>query len=148
MANDPASQASPADQHMVESSGEPPAVTRDNLGRFVKGVSGNIKGKPVGSKNRTKLMKQAMEEALTRDLSEDFLDILAQAVKLAKQGDTQMIKLVLVDLMKDVRGVDAEETVDAGGKKIEVSITQFLGQPVKEQEITVDGMTVIPKEDK
>jgi len=134
----------PTDQHMVAASGELPSVDRDNLGRFVKGVSGNPKGKPVGARSRTKLMKQGMEEAMTREMSNDFIEILETAIKLAKQGEKDMIKMVLVDLMKDIRTGDETETADPGGKRIEVSITQFLGNPAEKQEINVDGVTVIP----
>jgi hypothetical protein len=102
------------------------AVSRDNLGQFVKGVSGNPDGRPKGSKNRTQLMKQAMEEALTRELSNDFMDILQQALTMAKDGDKDMIKLVLNDFMKEVRRAEPPEEAKAD-TNIEISITQYFG---------------------
>jgi hypothetical protein len=103
------------------------AVTRNNLGQFVKGVSGNLHGKPIGSKNRTTLMKQAMEEALTRELADDFLDILETALTLAKQGDKDMIKMVLGDFLKENRRAPPVEDDKIDLSKIHVEITQYFG---------------------
>lgn len=105
----------------------PTAISRSNLGQFVQGVSGNPKGRPVGSKNRTVLMKQAMEEALTRELSEDFMSILETAIILAKGGDKDMIKLVLGDFMKEVRRAEQTEEETGGPRTIAISITQYFG---------------------
>lgn len=102
-------------------------ITRDSLGKFIKGVSGNPKGRSVGSKNRVVLMKQAMEEALTRDLAEDFKAILAEAITQAKDGDKDMIKFLLGDVLKEVRRADGGEGDDGGPKRIEVSISQYFG---------------------
>ncbi len=102
-------------------------IERNNLGQFVKGVGGNPAGRPKGSKNRTVIMKQAMEEALTRELSDDFMNILQTAITMAKAGDKDMIKLVLNDFMKEVRRADTGEGDDGGPKTIEISISQYFG---------------------
>jgi hypothetical protein len=102
-------------------------ISRDNLGKFVAGVSGNPAGRPRGSKNRTVIMKQAMEEALTREVSGEFLAILQTAINLALGGDKDMIKLVLNDFMKEVRRADVGDGDDGGPKTIEISISQYFG---------------------
>ena len=111
-----------------------PVITRTNLGQFIKGVSGNPNGREVGSKNRTKVIKQAMEEALTRGLGEAFDDIIEHIVALAREGDKDMIKLVISDIMKEVRKDPSENEHDGGPKVVNVKITQYFGEtePVKE----------------
>ena len=127
------------------SDGESPIIERNNLGQFVKGVSGNPAGKQKGTRNRTTLIQEALDEATIRRLSEDYLDVLDEAIKLAKQGDGAMIKLVLTEVPKGVRqGVSESESSDTGGKKIAVSITQFLGNSPEPQEIAVNGEVITP----
>lgn len=109
-------------------------ITRSNLGRFIKGVSGNPKGRAVGSKNRTRVIKQAMEEALTRGLGEAFDDIINQIVTAAREGDKDMIKLVIGDIMKEVRKDPVADENSGGPQVVNVKITQYFGdtEPVKE----------------
>ena len=63
-------------------------------GRFVKGVSGNPLGRPIGSKNKITLMKLALEEAFRDDSFEEVLEVLQMVVKQAKDGDKSSQKLV------------------------------------------------------
>jgi hypothetical protein len=115
----PASQAASA----------PSEISRDNLGRFVKGVSGNPKGKPIGSRNRINIIKHAIEEAIIRDVAEEATLIIEQALMQAKAGDPDMIKFVLGELLKDVRkgAPDEDEDLLRGGKRVTVNITQYFG---------------------
>lgn len=105
-------------------------IERDNLGRFVAGVSGNKLGRPKGSKNRTTVMKQAMEEALTRDLADEFAELTKVAFQMAKEGDKDMLKFLLGDVMKEVRRSEPEED-HINLKDVEVSITQYFGDAAK-----------------
>lgn len=105
-------------------------IERDNLGRFVAGVSGNKLGRPKGSKNRTTVMKQAMEEALTRDLAGEFAELTKVAFQMAKEGDKDMLKFLLGDVMKEVRKTEVEED-KLNLKDVEVSITQYFGDAAK-----------------
>ena len=105
-------------------------IERDNLGRFVAGVSGNKLGRPKGSKNRTTVMKQAMEEALTRDLAGEFAELTKVAFQMAKEGDKDMLKFLLGDVMKEVRKAEVEED-KLNLKDVEVSITQYFGDAAK-----------------
>ncbi len=104
-----------------------PEITRTNLGQFVAGVSGNPKGRPKGSKNRTVLIKQAMEEALTRDVAGALEEIVDKVIELAKGGDKDMIKLILGDILKEVRKSDDVADVGDSGA-ITVNLTQFFGE--------------------
>lgn len=103
-------------------------VTRTSLGTFVKGVSGNPAGRPVGAKSRSTHIRAALEEALLRGVTEDFQAIVDQAIQMAKNGNEAMIRLLLGDLLKSARGADSDEDDPLRNvKKVSISITQFLG---------------------
>lgn len=114
-------------QEIITVDGEERQITRNNLGRFAKGVSGNPKGRPKGSKNRTVIVKQAIEEALARNMAEDASVIIEQAISMAKAGDKDMIKFLLGDVLKEVRkDHEADEDQKRIGK-IEISISPYTG---------------------
>ncbi len=145
----PPSQDTSQSTDVAESSNETPTVvSRSKLGKFVKGVSGNPAGRQLGSKNRTTLIKQAMEESLVRDLAKDFNDIVSQVIKLAKEGDTDMIKLLLNDVMKEARKPIQEDDERRGPRKLHVEITQYLGpesNPSQEASKAIDAVFEVVK---
>lgn len=98
------------------------SVEKVNKGQFVKGKSGNPNGKPKGSKNKLTLVKQAIEQELVEQLADDARSILAKAIKLAKGGDTMMIKLVLDKLMPNARE-GSGVTLDKAGGGINIIIS-------------------------
>jgi hypothetical protein len=104
-------------------------IDRNNLGQFTRGVSGNPAGKPKGSKSRTTIIKQAMEEALTRDAAVAFNDIVTVAIDLARGGDKDMIKFVLGDVLKEARRMESDEEDSKKIGKIEISFSPFAGVP-------------------
>jgi hypothetical protein len=111
-------------------------IERDHLGRFVAGTQGNPKGRPVGSKNRTHHIKQAIEEAMARDNAEAIPEIMQKAVDLARDGDKDMIKFVLGDFMKEVRGVpNDEDEASRGPRSVKVNITQYFGPDKDEKDV-------------
>lgn len=116
-------------------------ITRDNLGRFVKGVSGNVDGRPAGARNRAKLVAQFIEEALLNEFADDALAILAQAVKLAKEGDPQMIRMLLTDMVGKVARTEIAD--DAATKhrapvQVQINLTHFTGEQAKPP-TTIEG---------
>jgi len=114
-------------QEVVTVNGEERQISRNNLGRFAKGVSGNPAGRPKGSKSRTLLIKQAMEEALTRDSAEAFNEIVDQAISMAKAGDKDMIKFVLGDVLKEARRAEGDEEESKKIGKIEIHFSPYTG---------------------
>lgn len=121
------------------SEGETTPITRNNLGQFVKGVSGNPAGKPKGSRSRSKLLREYIEEALLRDLSDEAGALLDQAIKMAKGGDAGMMKLLLGDMLKNARTevTDTEED-DRKSISVRVTIKNFTGQPGPSA-VVIDG---------
>lgn len=103
-------------------------ITRDNLGKFVKGVSGNPKGKPKGAKSRTTLLRLAIEEMLLRETSGSMPEIVAKALEMAKDGDRAVIKLLLGDVLKAARVQDRpEDDEDKTKTTIKVTINNYAG---------------------
>lgn len=70
-------------------------VIRTDEGRFPKGVSGNPKGRPKGSKNKITLLRQSLELQLREQAAPDMAGVMETAIELAKGGDRAMIKLLL-----------------------------------------------------
>ena len=78
-------------------------ANKDNLIPFQKGQSGNPKGRPVGSKNRSTIAKkwleieQKLKNPLTNEvekMSQEDLMTLA-LIKKAREGDTQAYQKLL-----------------------------------------------------
>ena len=129
-------------QEIVKADGSKEVIHRDNLGKFAKGVSGNPQGRPKGSKSRTAIIKQAMEEALTRDAAENFNAIVDQAISMAKAGDKDMIKFVLGDVLKEARRADTDEESNKVGK-IEITFSPFQGDTTQAEKAVEGEFAVI-----
>lgn len=101
-----------------------------------KGQSGNPAGRPVGSKNKITLMRQALEGELRAQLGPSMAAVLAKAVEMALDGDSQMIKL-LVDKTLPTTKVDENE----GDLQPRVQI--MIGKlPERKEDISINGEEV------
>ena len=67
--------------------------------QFQKGVSGNPNGKPKGSKNKTTLIKQAIEHGLIEQLQADIPEVYQKGIQMALDGNETMIKFFLDRIM-------------------------------------------------
>jgi len=87
-------------------------VIRDNGGRFVKGSTGNPRGRPLGAKNRIVRMKQEMEAAIREHMHPAEIRAIVQAmVDEAKGGNVAAAKLILDKVMSNANiSEDAGET--------------------------------------
>lgn len=74
---------------------ETKSIEKANSGKFLKGKSGNPKGRPKGSKNKMTIIKEAIEADLVDHAQGDALAIYKKTVALAKAGDTTCIKLMM-----------------------------------------------------
>lgn len=71
---------------------EPTALleTKKSDGRFVKGQSGNLKGRPKG-----KSLITQMRDALGKRLAKDAMEILEKVIQQAKEGNEASQKMLL-----------------------------------------------------
>jgi len=94
-------------------------------GRFQKGHPGGP-GRPPGTKDKITLLRHAIELQLREKGSGEMLAVLDTAIKLAKAGDRQMIKLLLEQWV--TKGVQHEEKTTE--RKLEINVN-VPAQPVK-----------------
>jgi hypothetical protein len=96
---------------------EPKEVVRSPDGKFLPGKSGNPAGRPKGTKNRIKQLKEDMELVLREGVNPDALKgILVSLVAEAQTGNVQAAKLILDKFMtnakvEEERGEDTPEIV-------------------------------------
>lgn len=76
---------------------------------FKKGVSGNPAGRPKGSKNAVTLVKLAIEGELREQMKADMSDILTKGLKMAKDGNEDMIKYFLDKWITPARASSDDE---------------------------------------
>lgn len=67
-----------------------PSETKKSGGRFVKGQSGNLKGRPKG-----KSLITQMRDAMGNRLAKDALEILEKVIQQAKDGNEASQKMLL-----------------------------------------------------
>ena len=109
------------------------SLERTATGQFIKGVSGNPDGRPLGSKNKVTLLKLSAEEAF-RGRNQKMIDhVLDEILHAALEGDKSARKMVW----------------DACMSRASLSEDKNVGA---KQEITVHRMSVVknetPNEDK
>lgn len=95
-------------------------IPRTETGQFMKGTSGNPLGRPKGSKNRTTLLRQAIEGDMVDRLATDAIDILEVAIELAKKGDTACIKILMDRLLPSRKAADEDTKSGVSGINIVV----------------------------
>jgi len=102
---------------MTSNSSSPDSGKKSHL--FKPGHSGNLAGRPKGSKNRITAQKLAIEEALRDQLNLEMPEILLKAIEMAKGGDRSMIKLLVEMTMSKPQTNDDESE---GKEKVKVTI--------------------------
>lgn len=109
------------------------AVTRNESGQFVKGVSGNPAGRPKGKKNQITELKQDLELAVRRQLGPDQIgNIVQKMAELAAEGNVQAAKLILDKTVSNAK--DTEDAEQAGNtlqivvKNATLSVGQVEGE--------------------
>ena len=96
------------------------------------GQSGNPQGRPKGSKNKTTLIKRAIEADVVGEISDDVKAVARKAIEMAMDGDTAMIKLVWDTFMSKAKIEDKTEGKGSGGINI---VIKGLEKPAIDAEI-------------
>ena len=115
-------------------------ATRDpKTGKFLKGVSGNPLGRPIGSKNKVNILKISMEEAFREDHFDKIQKILASVVEDALEGDKSARKLIWDAC---VSKANLTEDKDQRGEVPQIIIKHMDVNPPKGETIDVDNYEV------
>jgi len=104
---------------MTEKKTKSPAKKGDT--KFKPGQSGNPNGRPPGSRNKSTMVREAVEQALLLELEQDAVDILKKGVKMAKEGNEQMIALFINKFLPNARA-DGDNDNKGGFKGINIVI--------------------------
>jgi len=96
-------------------------VVRDKGGRFVKGATGNPKGRPLGAKNRIVKAKQELELLLREEIvnADQIRGIWLSMVAEAQNGNVTAAKLILDKVMSNSK---VDEDVGQDGNQITIKI--------------------------
>lgn len=110
--------------------------TRDEKGRFRKGVSGNAAGPKKGYETPTKVVKNMLFELLSGNDNEGLKQILSAQIEIASDashaGCTKAAELILKYLAGTPRMMDLEE-LEAGGLR-SVSVEVIHTYAAKQQD--------------
>ena len=96
----------------------PSALSRTSKGTFVKGVSGNKKGRAKGSRNKITLDRLETEQAMREFFKPHSRKVIKRAIDIALTGDPNengtiaMLKILLDKSMSSLRNEDVGESKD------------------------------------
>lgn len=112
--------------------------TRDQNGRFPRGVSGNPAGRPPGRKGEIVALKQDLEIALRQHVDKrKIVRIIDKLVNKAMNGNLQAAKLILDKVLPN-----AGETEDAqgntGGIRIVIENATFAAKSARPS-VVIEG---------
>lgn len=109
--------------------------------QFQKGQSGNPRGRPKGSKNKSTLLREAMQTKADRMLSKEVPKVLAVVIAAAKSGDMSAAKMIL-DRAVPVKKADDGDG-DSGKQLVQITI-QNLTSPHEDKDpgVTINGEKV------
>jgi hypothetical protein len=110
-----------------------PLASRDEVGRFLKGVSGNPGGRPVGSKNKATVLREMLDEVALGEVAKEYVDVVHAMIREAKKGNVAAAKLV-----KDIADIVVEQTEGGAAPRILVQIENFTVDSPKPIDI-IDG---------
>lgn len=103
---------------------------------FQPGQSGNPAGRPAGSKNKTTILKQAIENNLIPELEKDVPLLYRQAVDMAMNGSETMMKFLLERIMTKASVDLGDMSKSAGGINI---VIQGMEQPRASVEVVEEA---------
>lgn len=102
-----------------------PIPTRRKPGNsaWKPGISGNPAGKPVGTKNKLTLYREAVLAKQEKKLLKELPEILDVVIAKSKEGDIQAIKLFLDRVMAAKKVADDNEEGSKGPPTININIS-------------------------
>jgi len=103
---------------------------RDESGQFLEGVSGNPKGRPVGSRSKLVKIKEKLEIAVREGIDADRIKrIVIKMANLAEDGDVKAARLILDKFMSSgAASEDPEDPQQHRGITIKIVNATFAKQ--------------------
>lgn len=96
-------------------------MSKDITTQFKKGVSGNPRGRPKGSKNKSTILREAMLEKTDRMLSKEVPAVLHVVLNAAKGGDMAAAKMILDRAVPVKKAGADDDALPQGGIHISIS---------------------------
>lgn len=115
-------------------------VTPRKSTQFQKGQSGNPRGRPKGSKNKSTLLREAMQQKADRMLSREVPEVLKTVIRAAKQGDMSAAKMILDRAVPVKKADDGND--DAGKQLVQITIQNLTSPHDEKPGITINGETL------
>lgn len=106
--------------------------------RFPAGVSGNPRGRPKGAKNKSTLLREAMEQKVDRKLSREIPQVLDVVIRAAKAGDMSAAKMLLDRAVPVQKATDGSDKGGVGGITIRI---ENLTAPARPERV-IEGTAV------
>lgn len=106
--------------------------------RFPAGVSGNPGGRPKGSKNKSTLLREAMEQKVDCKLSREIPQVLDVVIRAAKSGDMSAAKMLLDRAVPVQKATDGADKGPTSGITIRI---ENLTAPQRDEKV-IEGTTV------
>jgi len=108
-----------------------------NKGQFPPGQSGNKLGRPKGSKNKSTVLREAMQSRADRLLSAHVPKVLRVVIEAAIRGDMSAAKMILDRAVPVHKATEGDST---GNNIVKITI-QNLTSPHEEDHsgITING---------
>ncbi len=125
-----------------KASGAPPAI-RPN-GQFAPGNKIS-KGRAKGSKNKTTLLREAMEKKMSRKISKIAPNVLNVVAEAALKGDLQAAKMIL-DRAQSVKKAGDESAITRD-TTITVEINNLANPHAPVVGVTIEGSAVASDEE-
>lgn len=114
--------------------------------QFKKGTSGNKRGRPPGSKNKTSIVKEALLERSGDLMVQNLEKVVSVVIQKAEEGDLTAAKMILDRLIPVKKAVEFN-TDKLGKGGIVINIEKLTANPhlAREEEQVVDGEFSIEK---
>jgi hypothetical protein len=110
---------------------------------WLPGQSGNLGGRPKGSRNRITQQKLGIEEALRDQLNEYVPEVMQKCIEMALKGDRAMIKLLIEMTMSKPHQVEDESH---GKERVQITVRK-LNLELPKQEPSFIDVKVIGDDD-
>ena len=95
-------------------------------------------GRPKGSKNRSTILQEAIRGNFERSLKRNFADIMKVMIEKAKEGDVQMIKLLMDKVLPNAQNEREQKVSDFGIQIVINDMKSIESKPIEGEIVDED----------